>query len=340
MRICVVGSGAVGGFMGVKMALTGHDVTFIDQGERLAAIQERGLKLVMNDGHEYSVEEVRAFGRCRDAGSQDMVILGLKAHHICEVAADLPYLFGPLTSVVSVQNGIPWWYFDKHGGEFEGRRLESLDPDGLIGEHVPSERIIGCVVYWAADVPKPGMIRQVEGDRFAIGELDGSHSQRCSTLSQVLTDAGYRCRILDDIRSEIWLKAWGTLSFNPISALTHATLVDICQFKETRKLAAVMMEEAQKIAHKLGIEFRRPIERRIAGAEAVGPHKTSMLQDVEAGLELELEALVGAVVELGRITHTPTPAIDAVYACTKLLNKTYREAGIYFPPIARTTDVL
>ncbi|MCZ6482451.1 MAG: 2-dehydropantoate 2-reductase, partial [Alphaproteobacteria bacterium] len=252
---------------------------------------------------------------------QDMVILALKAHQIEAVASEIPALFRPETIVVPVQNGIPWWYFQRHGGEFDGRRLETLDPTGVIEANIEAGRIIGCVVYPAAAVTGPGVIHHVEGDRFPVGELDGSESERVKTLSETLIDAGFRSRVIEDIRSEIWLKAWGNLSFNPISALTHATLADICRFPETRALAASMMKEAQDIAEKLGIEFRHTIDKRIDGAEAVGAHKTSMLQDVEARRKLEVEALIGAVIELGRLTNTPTPAIDAVYACVKLLDK-------------------
>jgi 2-dehydropantoate 2-reductase len=320
----------MGGYMGVKLAVSGQDVTFIDQGRQLAAIQDRGIKLIMADGTELSIADPTATGDFEAAGPQDAVILALKAHDIDEVAADLPSLFGPDTFVVTIQNGIPWWYFQRHGGPYEGHRLEALDPTGVIEEHIHPDRIIGCVAYPAAAVREPGVIQHVEGGRFPIGELDGTESARCEALVQVLEDAGFRSRVIADIRSELWLKAWGTLSFNPISALTRATLVDICRFPQTRELAATMMKEAQEIAGKLGIEFRRTIERRIAGAEGVGAHKTSMLQDVEAGLPLEVEALVGSVIELARLTETPAPTIKAVYACTKLLERTYTEDSLRF----------
>ncbi len=332
MRICVVGAGAVGGLMGAKLALSGADVTLIDQGAHLAALRENGLKLVMEDGTEHLARPAKATDSFNEAGAQDLVILALKAHHIESVAPAMPALFGPETMVVTVQNGLPWWYFQRHGGEFDGRRLQTLDPGGVIEANIEAERIIGCVVYPAAEVTAPGVVHHVEGDRFPVGELDGSESDRVTSLSQTLIDAGFRSRVLDDIRSEIWLKAWGNLSFNPISALTHATLVDICRFPETRDLAANMMKEAEHIAHKLGIEFRHTIERRIEGAEAVGAHKTSMLQDVEAGRSLEVEALIGAVIELGRLTKTPSPSIDAVYACVKLLDKSMAEEGAAGPP--------
>ena len=331
MRICVVGAGAVGGLMGARLALSGQEVTLIDQGAHLAAIRENGLKLVMEDGTEHVARPAKATDSFKEAGPQDLVVLALKAHHIESVAPMMPALFGSETIVVTVQNGIPWWYFQKHGGAFDGRRLESLDPNGVIEANIEADRMIGCVVYPAAAVAAPGVVHHVEGDRFPVGELDGSESDRVVRLSQTLIDAGFRSRVLDDIRSEIWLKAWGNLSFNPVSALTHATLVDICRFPETRELAANMMKEAEEIAHKLGIEFRHTIERRIEGAEAVGPHKTSMLQDVEAGRSLEVEALIGAVIELGRLTKTPSPSIDAVYACVKLLDKATTEAGTAAP---------
>ena len=322
MRICVIGAGAIGGFLGAKLALAGEDVTLIARGPHLDAIRNNGLKLVMKDGTEYIATNAKATSNIEEAGPQDVVILALKAHQIEPVAPQMPALFGPETIVVTVQNGIPWWYFQRHGGEFDGRRLDSLDPTGVIEANIEGERIIGCVAYPATTITEPGVIHHVEGDRFPVGELDGSESERAKTLCQALIGAGFRSRVIDNIRSEIWLKAWGNLSFNPVSGLTHATLVDICRFPETRELAANMMKEAREIAEKLGIEFRHTIERRINGAEAVGAHKTSMLQDVEARRSLEVEALIGAVIELGRLTNTPSPAIDAVYACVKLLDRT------------------
>ncbi|MCH8238063.1 MAG: 2-dehydropantoate 2-reductase [Proteobacteria bacterium] len=321
MKICIIGAGAIGGLMGAKLALSGEEVSVVDQGPHLKAIQENGLKLIWEDGTEFVAEVAKATDNVEDLGEQDLIILSIKAHYLEQVARRIPAIVGPDTMIVTVQNGIPWWYFHKHSGEFEGRRLESLDPDGILGKHIDGDKIIGCVVYPAAGVESPGVIRHVEGDRFPVGELDGSESDRVQKLHDTLVNAGFRSRILDDIRSEIWLKAWGNLSFNPISALTHATLVDICQFRETRALAETMMREAQEIAENLGITFRHTIEKRIAGAESVGSHKTSMLQDVEAGRSLETEALIGAILELGKLTETPAPAIEAVYACVKLLNK-------------------
>jgi len=226
------------------------------------------------------------------------------------------------TAIVTMQNGIPWWYFHRHGGALEGRQLKSVDPDGIIGSQIDPKRVIGSVVYPAAELVAPGVVRVIEGNRFTLGELDGSSTPRIQAIAASLSRAGLKAPITSDIRSEIWLKLWGNLSFNPISALTHATLVDICQFPLTRALAAAMMTEAQAVGEKLGASFRVSLEKRIAGAEKVGAHKTSMLQDVEQGKAIETEALVGSVAELGRMTQTPTPHLDAVYACVSLLAKT------------------
>jgi 2-dehydropantoate 2-reductase len=283
------------------------------------------MKLIMDDGTEHMARNVKATNNYDEASPQDVVVLAVKAHQLEAVANDVPKLFGPDTVVVTMQNGIPYWYFHKHGGELEGSRMESVDPTGLICEKIPAQRVIGCVVYPASKLVAPGVVKHIEGDRFPVGELDGSTSDRVTRVSECFTRAGFKAPVLDNVRAEIWLKLWGNLTFNPISALTHSTLVDICQNPLTRELAAAMMTEAQTIANKLGITFRVPLEKRIAGAEKVGKHKTSMLQDFEAGREPEIEALVGSVVELGRLTHTPTPHIDAVYALAKLLAKTLAE---------------
>lgn len=320
MKICVVGAGAIGGLMAAKLALAGNNVTVIDRGAHLEAIRKNRLKLIWEDGSEH-IAQVKAVSSAAEAGPADLVILALKAHFLDQIAKESDALMGPDTIIMTVQNGLPWWYFHKLGGEHEGKPLQSLDPSGILTRHIDADRIIGCVVYPAAAITEPGVIHHVEGDRFPIGELDGSESERVQKLHDLLVDAGFRSRILDDIRSEIWLKAWGNLSFNPISALTHATLVDIAQFAETRRLAADMMQEAQDIAEALGITFRHTIEKRIAGAESVGAHKTSMLQDVEAGRSLETEALIGSILEMGEMVGKPSPSIRAVYACVKLLNK-------------------
>jgi len=322
MKICVVGAGSIGGLLGVKLALAGEDVTLIARGPHLQAIQENGLRVVYQDGSSELARDVNATSDMSACGPQDLVILGLKAHQILPVVGEIRTLLGPDTMVLTTQNGLPWWYFQRHGGEFDGYRLQTLDPDGRLTDGIEARRIIGCIAYPAATIVRPGVIRHIEGTRFPVGELDRSESERVQRVSETLIGAGFKSPVLTDIRSEIWLKAWGNLSFNPISALCHATLVDICQFGPTRELAANMMIEAQTIAEKLGITFRVPLEKRIDGAEKVGAHKTSMLQDVEAGRPTEVEATVGAVVELGRLTETPTPHIDAVYACLKLLEET------------------
>jgi len=319
MKIAIVGAGAIGGFVGARLALAGEDVTFMVRGANLDAIRANGFRLVMHDGTEHVARNVKASNDYAAAGPQDVVILATKAHQLEAVAHSVPRLFGPDTAVITMQNGIPYWYFHHHGGALAGTRVRSVDPTGAIGENIPAERVIGCVVYPATELVAPGVVKHIEGDRFPMGELDGSTSARVQRVAEAFTRAGLKSPVLDDIRSEIWLKLWGNLTFNPISALSRATLVDICQFAPTRTLAAAMMTEAQAIGTKLGITFRVTIDKRIAGAERVGKHKTSMLQDIEAGREPEIEALVGSVVELGQLTGTPTPHIDSVYALVKLL---------------------
>lgn len=326
MKIAIIGAGAIGGYVGVKLALAGEDVTFMVRGANLEAIRQNGMKLIMHDGTEHVAANVKATNNYDEAGPQDMVIIALKANQVEAVANDVPKLFSPDTVVVTMQNGIPYWYFHKHGGPFEGNQVRSVDPDGNIIRQVPAGRVIGCVVYPASELIAPGVVKHIEGDRFPVGELDGTSSERVQKVSECFTRAGFKAPVLDNIRAEIWLKLWGNLTFNPISALTHSTLVDICQHPLTRQLAADMMGEAQTIANKLGIEFRVTLEKRIAGAEKVGAHKTSMLQDVEAGRAPEIDALVGSVVELGRLTSTPTPHIDATYAMVKLLASTMEKA--------------
>ena len=325
MKIAIIGAGAIGGLVGVRLALAGEDVTFIVRGTNLSAIRTNGMKLIEHDGTERIARNVRATSDYAEAGPQDVVILALKAQQVEAVVGELPKLFGPQTTVITMQNGIPYWYFQKHGGDYEGRRVDSVDPSGSIGAGIPAQRVIGCVVYPASELIAPGVVQHIEGERFPLGELDGISSERVQTLSAIFENAGFKAPVLDNIRSEIWLKLWGNLTFNPISALSHSTLVDICQFPLSRELATAMMTEAQAVASKLGITFRIPLEKRIAGAEKVGKHKTSMLQDVEAGRGVEIDALVGSVIELGKLTQTPTPHIDTVYALVKLLAKTMAE---------------
>ena len=321
MKFAVVGAGAIGGYLGAKLALAGEEVTFIARNRNLEAIRANGFKLILEDGREEHAATAKAVQHMAEAGPQDVVLLTVKAHQVGDLLPDLRALFGPNTMVVTMINGIPWWYFHKLPGAHEGMGLDSVDPGGRLAAHIEPERIIGSVVYPAAELVAPGVVKLIEGNRFTLGELDGSRSERISALSEVMMRAGFKAPVAKDIRSEIWVKLWGNLSFNPISALTHATLEDICRYPATRTLASRMMTEAQNVAEALGVRFKITLEQRIAGAEAVGAHKTSMLQDVEHGRALELEALVGSVVELGRITGQPTPTIEAVYAATSLLGR-------------------
>ena len=322
MKIAVVGAGAIGGYLGAKLSMAGEDVTFIARNRNLQAINANGFKLILEDGSQAHAPNARAVQHPSDAGPQDAVLLTVKAHQVADLLPDLRGLFGPQTMVVTMINGVPWWYFQRLGGAWDGQVLESVDPGGRIAAQIESERIIGSVVYPASELVEPGVVRVIEGNRFTLGELDGSRSERIEALSQAMIRAGFKSPVSKDIRGEIWVKLWGNLSFNPISALTHATLEDICTFAPTRQLAAAMMTEAQAIGEKLGVEFKVSLDKRIAGAQAVGAHKTSMLQDVEHGRAIELAALVGAVIELGRITGVPTPTINAVHALASLLART------------------
>lgn len=327
MKICIVGAGAIGGMLGVKLSLSGHDVTLILRGANLAAVQQNGLALMEENGNNLLAQPIKATADIRQAGVQDLVILALKAHQVSAVAADLPALMHSATRVVTMQNGIPWWYFHKLPGNYTGMPVRAVDPDGLIAKHIPIDSVIGSVVYPASEVIRPGVIQVIEGNRFTLGEIDGTDTPSIRTISDAFKAAGFKAPVSTDIRSEIWLKVWGNLSFNPISALTHATLEDICLYPPTRALAASMMSEAQAIGEKLGVQFKVSLEKRIAGAQAVGQHKTSMLQDVEQGRALELQALVASVLELGQITQTPTPTIEAVYALASLLANNLQQHG-------------
>ena len=316
----MVGAGAIGGMMAARLAAACHDVSVVARGEHLDAIRRDGLRLVEIDGSTTVANGIEASDDFGALGTHDIVILALKAHQIAAVAHELERLCDDDTVIVPVQNGIGWWYFQRHGGPHEEHRLESLDPDGAIAAAIPAEQIVACIAYPAAEKTGPGVITHVEGDRFPVGELDGTKSARARALAEALGSAGFKSRVLTDIRSHLWVKAWGNLAFNPISALTGATLAEICRTPATRELAARMMTEAGEIANALGVSIRIGVERRIAGAEAVGEHKTSMLQDAEAGRPLELDPLVGVFVELGELTGVPTPAISTVYALASLLN--------------------
>lgn len=320
-RICVAGAGAIGGFLAARLAGIGAEVSVVVRGRNLEAIRRDGLTLINEDGSEQHAA-LRASDDMAALGPQDVVILAMKAHQIAPVIDGIRQLIGPQTLVITAQNGIPWWYFHGIDSPWRGQRIEAVDPGGVISAALPIDRTLGTIVYPAAELVRPGVVRVIEGNRFPLGEIDGSDSERVRELAGAFRDAGLRSPVLKDIRSEIWVKLWGNLSFNPISALTHATLEDIVAFAPTRELAAQMMAEGQAVGEKLGVRFKIGLDKRIAGAGAVGAHKTSMLQDVENGRELELAALVGSVLELGEITGVATPTIRQVHALASLLATT------------------
>lgn len=325
MKICIFGAGAIGGYMGAKLAQAGADVSLVARGPHLAAIQSKGLTLI-EEGADPVTVPVRASAAAADLGPQDYVIVTLKAHSVPAVVPGMQPLIGPDTTIVSGVNGVPWWYFHKIGGPFEGTRLHSVDPGNIQWDGFGPDRVLGCVVYPAAEVSEPGTIHHIEGNRFSLGEPDGSKSDRATALSQALQAAGLKAPVRPRLRDEIWVKLWGNLSFNPISALTHATLDVLCTDPGTRDVARRMMIEAQIIAEKLGVTFPIDVERRIDGGAAVGAHRTSMLQDLDAHRPMEIDALIGSVQELGRITDTPTPTIDTVLALVALRG---RVSGLY-----------
>lgn len=315
MKICIFGAGAIGGMMGVQLARAGADVSFIARGPHLAAMRERGARLLM-DGEEY-VANVRCSSDPRELGVQDVVIITLKAHSVAGVIDAMQPLIGEHTAIVTGTNGIPYWYFYRHGGKFAGTRLESIDPDGSQWTRLGPERAIGCVLYPAAEIEAPGVIRHVYGKKFPIGEPSGERTQRIMQLHEIMQAAGFDAPVRDDIRDEIWLKLWGNLCFNPISALTHGTLDVITGDPATRNVARTMMLEAKRIAEQFGVHFRVDMERRIDGAGAVGAHKTSTLVDLENRRPMEIDPLLTVVQEMGRLVGEPTPTIDVVLALVK-----------------------
>lgn len=327
MRICVFGAGAIGGYLAAKLASTQeNEVSLVARGAHLEAIRSRGLVLI--EGEQRLLTHPKATADARELGPQDYVIVTLKAHQVPAAVPAIESLLGPETAIVWAINGVPWWYFFGLEGPWRDRRLESVDPGGVIWDRLRPERAIGCVVYPAAEVDEPGVVRLVEGDRFSLGEPDGSKSARVERLARALMAAGLKAPIRPKIRDEIWVKLWGNLAFNPISALTRATLDVICADPGTRAVARAMMLEAQEVAEKLGVRFAIDVDKRIAGAAAVGAHKTSMLQDLERGRPMEIDALVTAVLELARLVEVPTPTIATVHA---LVTLTGRVAGCYPP---------
>ena len=326
MKVCIYGAGAIGGYLGVQLAQSGADnVSLVARGAHLAAMQEHGLKLLIND--EERVAKVKATDKPAELGVQDVIIICLKAHSITGAIDSMKPLLGDHTRIVTAVNGIPYWYFYKHGGnEFEGRTLESIDPGARQWNELGPQRGIGCIVYPATELEAPGVIRHVYGDKFPLGEASGETTTDIQNLSKVFEASGLKAPILDRIRDEIWLKLWGNVCFNPISALTHATLDVICSDPATRALSKSMMLEAQQIAETFGVKFRVDVERRIEGARKVGAHKTSMLQDLERGRPMEIDPLVTVVQEMGQMTKIPTPAIDAVLG---LVIQRAKVAGLY-----------
>ena len=324
MKFAIFGAGAIGAYLGAKLHVAGEDVTLIARSQ-LAAYRELGVRVKSPLG-DFEAKP-KAAGSAAEVGPVDYVFLTVKAQSLTQIAPQIGPLLGPQTAVVSAQNGLPWWYFHKHGGPLEGTRLESVDPGGTIHSHIAPERIIACIVYPATEVAGPGVIQHIEGDRFSIGELDGAASERCKALSQALIRAGLKAPVRPAIRRDLWVKLLGNLAFNPLSALTRATMVQIATTPDTRDVARLMMEEADAVAKALGIEVPITIEQRLSGAQKVGDHKTSMLLDVEAGRALEIESIIGAVMELGAKLGVPTPTIRTVYACVRLLDEVTTAKG-------------
>jgi 2-dehydropantoate 2-reductase len=319
MKICIFGAGAIGGLMGVQLARAGADVGFIARGPHLAAMREHGARLVI-DGEEVSAR-VRCTSDPNELGVQDIVIVTLKAHSLPGVVDSMQPLLGKHTAIVTGTNGIPYWYFYKHGGKFEGTRLASIDPDGSQWAKLGPERAIGCVLYPAAEIVEPGVIKHVYGKKFPIGEPGGELTPRIQQFHDVMQAAGFEAPIRDNIRDEIWLKLWGNLCFNPISALTHATLDVLTSDPGTRAVSRTMMLEAKRIADHFGVHFRVDVEKRIDGAGAVGAHKTSTLVDLEHRRPMEIDPLLTVVQEMGRLVDEETPTIDVVLALVKLREK-------------------
>ena len=324
MRICIYGAGAIGGYVGAQLALAGADVSLVARGPHLKAMRDNGLRLRI--GGEEKIARVTATDDPAELGPQDTVFVALKAHSIPGVVDQMTTLLGNDTSIVTAVNGIPYWYFYKHGGALAGTTLQSVDPGGAQWEKLRPERAIGCVVFPATEVVEPGVIQHIYGDKFPLGEPSGEKTERVEALSKLMESAGLRAPVVDSIRDEIWLKLWGNLCFNPISALTHATLEQITNDPATRAVSKAMMLEGHAIAESLGIKFRVDVERRINGAGAVGAHKTSMLQDLERGRAMEIDPLVTVVQELGTLTGLPTPTLDVVLA---LAQQRARIAGLY-----------
>jgi len=319
MRFLIAGAGAIGAYIGARMAQAGFEVTLFARGPHLRAMQEHGVQVRSSEGDFVARPTIAS--SLEEVGRVDVVFLGVKAHGLTQLAPQLRPVLGPDTTVVSTQNGIPWWYFQGYGGDWEGLCLDRVDPGGVISSAIEAQRVVGSIVYFSTEIPAPGVIQHLEGNRISLGEPDGTRSDRCRRIAEALIASGLRCPITTRIRHEIWVKVLGNASLNPVSALTRATLVQMVRDPGVSSVIRNIMEEVEAVSRKLGMELPVSIEQRMAGAEKVGEHKTSMLQDLEAGRPMELEALVGAVVELGERVGLPMTSTRTVYNCTKLLSQ-------------------
>ena len=317
MKFLIAGAGAIGAYMGARLAQAGFDVTLFARGQHLRAMQEHGVRVRSIEGDFQT--QPRIVGSLDEAGQADVVFLGVKAHSLTQLAPHLKPVLGPDTTVVSTQNGIPWWYFQGFGGQWDGLRLERIDPGGVISAAIEARRIVGSIVYFSTEIYEPGVVQHIEGNRISLGEPDGSRSERCRRIAEALVTAGLRCPITTHIRQEIWVKILGNASLNPVSALTRATLAQMLRDPGVAEVIRKIMQEVEAVSKKLGMELSVSVEQRMAGAAKVGEHKTSMLQDLEAGRPMELEALVGSVVELGDRVGVAMDHTHAVYSCARLL---------------------
>ena len=317
MKVLIVGAGAVGAYIGARLTLIGVDVTLVARGPQLEAIRERGVQVQSRTGDFQARPKICA--TLAEVGPVEVVFLGVKAHSLPQLAPQLKAVLAANTTVVSTQNGVPWWFFENFAGDWNGLRLERVDPGGIISAAIDARRVIGSIVYFSTEVIAPGVIRHIEGNRISLGEPDGTRSERLRQIADALVASGLRAPITAHIRNEIWVKLLGNVAFNPLSALTGATLGQMVRDPDVSNLAREMMREAQAVAARLGLDLPISIEQRMEGAKKVGEHKTSMLQDLEAQRPLELEAIVGAIVELGQRIGVPMPHTRTIYSATKLL---------------------
>jgi len=317
VKVCVFGAGAIGGLVGARLAQNGVDVSLIARGPHLAAMRERGLRCSGIDPDDDFTVQLPATDDPAELGVQDVVFVGLKAHSAAEAAGTMTPLLGPDTVVVPAVNGFPWWYFHGFGDPYEGHQVHAVDPGGAQWNAIGPDRVVGCVVYPAADLPAPGHVRHTEGSRMLVGEPDGAVSDRARVIGRMLTEGGFRAPVRRNLRSDVWMKLWGNLAFNPVSALTGGTLEELAADPAVRSVIRAMMQEGEQVANALGVKFPLDIETRIDGAGAVGPHKSSTLQDLEQGRPLEIDALTLAVSEVGKLVGVDTPTIDLVYALVR-----------------------